>query len=162
MTYPCGYVLELCVSCYPKSWGSVLLPRIFLMVRQLWPLQWWQDGASPSTALRVGFSCLGSFGSELWEKCCLGALFVCFFLVLPGDSLLGTTVPFPRVTVSGLKAFVWSPTVDSSRPHTVLSASMNFDLSDQTLLRLCLPCSNFLVVVLFYSEFLWEESLKTR
>lgn len=87
--------------------------------------------------------------------------FVCF-LILAGDNLLCTTVPFPRVTVSGLKVFVWSLTVDSSRPHTVLSASMNFDLSDQTPLRLCLPCSNFLVIVLFYSEFLWEESLKTR
>lgn len=76
-------------------------------------------------------------------------------LILSGDNLLCTTVPFPRVTVSRLKVFV-------CRPPTVLSALMNFDLSDQTPLRLCLPCSNFLVIVLFNSEFLWEESLKTR
>lgn len=131
---------------------------------------WWSDNCDlfrgrrtaphPALLSMLGF-CLGSFDSELSEKCCVGARAVSF-LILPGDSLLCTTVPFPRVTVSRLKVFVCSLTVDSSRPPTILSALMNFDLSDQTPLRLCLPCCDFLVLVLFNSEFLWEESLKTR
>lgn len=76
------------------------------------------------------FSWIGSYGDIL-----SGTLAICF-PILSGDDLLCTTVPFPRglygphLRVEG----VWSLTVGSSVPHTVLHcASMEFfHLSDQT------------------------------
>lgn len=124
-----------------------------------------------SSPCRVFFSRMATW-TDVWQysllkRCRLGALTI-WFLIVSGDSPLHLSVPFPR-SVHGHRLWGWRclpeawPWIPAWHTLVFIWFPQRSLTSDQTCCwDVRSPVQQLLVTVLFSSEFLGEEKLKTR